>query len=166
MSKNRFSLCLCDFFAVCCHIVLFKFMIKFSLFDDVLRKKTDAMDFMGSFFHYFTKIPTLGKRGSHNLHWLQATDFKIRINTLIQCVLWGPLSIISHKSHPWKTGDHTIWRNYKQQILKIRTNTHMQWVLWGLFSIIWPTTPPPGKRWSTRDEGTITTKAPPSSNSK
>ena len=68
MSKNRFSLCLCDFFAVCCHIVLFKFMIKFSLFDDVLRKKTDAMDFMGSFFHYFTKIPTLGKRGSHNLH--------------------------------------------------------------------------------------------------
>ena len=50
-----------------------------------------------------TKYP-LGKRGPYSLNGLQAKKFKICTKPLRQWVLWGPFSIIIHKSPPWKTG--------------------------------------------------------------
>ena len=50
-----------------------------------------------------TKYP-LGNRGPYSLNELQAKKIKIFTKQLRQWVLWGPFSIIIHKSPPWKTG--------------------------------------------------------------
>ena len=54
-------------------------------------------------FPLFHTNHRLGKRGSHHLNGLQPTIFEICTNQLMQMVLWGPFSIISHKSPPSKT---------------------------------------------------------------
>ena len=45
----------------------------------------------------------LGKLGPHSLNGLQAKS-EICTKPLWQWVLWGPFTIITHKSPPWKTG--------------------------------------------------------------
>ena len=68
-----------------------------------LHETTEVTGFMRSSLQYLIQITTLGKRGPHSSHGLQ-TDFENFKKPLSQCVLCGPFSFISHKSHPWKTG--------------------------------------------------------------
>ena len=83
----------------------------------------------------------LGKRGLYSLNGLQAKNSKICTKPLRQWVLWGPFSIVIHKSPPWKTGATQFeWITSKQS--EVCTKSLRQWVLWGCFSIITHKSPP------------------------
>ena len=83
---------------------------------------------------------TLGKRGPHSLNRLQAKNSEICTKPLKQWVLWGPFSIITHKSTPWKTGATQFESITSNKIRNLHETSGA--MVWGPFSIIKHKSPP------------------------
>ena len=79
--------------------------------------------------------PPLGFFKPHSLSELKAKKSEIYTNPLRQWVLWGPFSIITHKSPLGKRGPHSLNR-LQAKNSEISMKPLRQWVLWGPFFII------------------------------
>ena len=77
----------------------------------------------------------LGKRGLCSLNGLQAKNSKIWTKPLRQWVLWGPSSIVIHKSPPWKMGA-TQFDLITSKQTEVCTKPLSQWVSWCPSSIM------------------------------
>ena len=85
-------------------------------------------------FSIITQINSL-ENGTTQLEWITSKSFRNLHETTKAMISWERLSIITHKSHPWKTRPHSL-NGLQPANFEICTKPLRILVLWGRFSII------------------------------